>query len=84
MPGRIVVSFDPDVSAAAAERIVENNGLAPGGDICVKPRRLIPFSGKNVFLDAAVPFGEENIWRARLKRIPGVESAKPCYERSKE
>ena len=84
VPGRIVVSFDADVTEPAGARIIENNGLSViGGGDCVKSRGLNPFD-RHVFLDVAVPFGEEFSWRARLKRIPGVESAKPCYDRIKE
>ena len=81
VPGRITVGFDPDVTQDAAERIVENNGLSPiEEDICVKSRGFNPME-RRVFVDAAVPFGEEALWQARLKRIPGVLSTAPCYER---
>ena len=81
VPGRITVGFDPDVTQDAAERIVENNGLSPiDGNICVKSRGFNPMERRG-FVDAAVPLGEEALWQARLKRIPGVASAGPCYER---
>ena len=83
VPGRIVVGFETGMTESAGARIIENNGLGVAGDVCVKPRTL-PLSGRKTVLDAAVPFGEEDLWRARLSRIPGVESVERCYEKIKE